>query len=164
MFNLARALKDRPELVWSAPRELKPIVRSWHELSPANCRVHGFDADWRLFTRLWRKVRLPVGEGPLQQAWQAAMTQPLPPEAEIFEGDRPMERLVGLCFQLQKHAGDKDFPLACRVAGQLLGVCFKTASDMLGSLEGAGILVRTFTGSAAKAKANRYKYGSLARW
>jgi hypothetical protein len=164
LFTLARALKDRPEFVWGDLGDVKPIVRAWYDHSPAVCREEDFNAVWREFLKVFRKVKLTADKGPLREAWEAALRQPLPQEARLFEGDLPAQRLVGLCFQLQKHAGVGDFPLACRVAAKLLGVCAKTASNMLGALEGAGILVRTDTGSVRKAKANRYRYGSIIRW
>jgi hypothetical protein len=157
LFALARKLKARPELVWCGPEELMPLVRLWHERAPASCRGADFDEDWMEFLAGWARARLPEGQGPLEAAWEESGRVALPAAAGLF-GRAEVRRLVGLCAQLQKRAGDAPFPLDCRSTGRLLGVGFKTASRWLLALEGAGVLVRTFTGSASSGKANEYRY------
>jgi hypothetical protein len=161
LFALARTLKARGELVWAGIGELRPILQAWyHRLSP-KCQEPDFDTVWAQFLKAWGKIKMPEGQGPLQEAWEAAGREPLPPEAELF-GRADIRRLVGLCLQLQKRAGRGDFPLPCRTVGSLLGMPSKNASTWLGALEGAGILQRTFAGSAREGKANRYRYVPVA--
>jgi hypothetical protein len=157
LFALARALKGRGELVWCGVAELKPIVREWYNRLPEDCRGPDLESVWGQFLKAWGKVEMPEGQGPLHEAWEASGREPLPPEAELF-GRVDIRRLVGFCYQLQRRVGRGDFPLPCRLVGSLLGMPHKNASTWLGALEGAGILKRTFTGSASKGRANRYLY------
>ena len=65
--------------------------------------------------------------------------------------------LVALCWELQAHAGDRPWPLACRAAHRLLGVSHTTAADWLFLLVQDGVLELVTAGSQAGLKASEYR-------
>lgn len=58
-------------------------------------------------------------------------------------------------------AGDSPFYLACRSAGELLGITHVTANRWIRLLENEGILTRIQTGTRSKASEFRYVGSSL---
>jgi hypothetical protein len=126
-------------------------------LSVTVIRTKSFEASWIDFAEGWGKVKFPVGCGPLQVLWAESLAAPLP-RAALAYGDEDVRRLVAFCYQLQRHAGESPFFLACRSAGALLGTDHTTAWRWLRLLEIDQVLVRISTGSQAKHRANEYRY------
>jgi hypothetical protein len=132
-------------------------VRRWHELALPAIRTKPFEETWLDFVDGWRRVKFPAGAGPLEALWSQALAAPLPPTALAYEQDG-VRRLVAFCQQLQRHAGQGTFFLACRTAGAMLGVPHKLAWRWLQLLEIDGVLDRVSTGSKATGRANEYHY------
>jgi hypothetical protein len=156
LFELARQLKALPQYADADPPALQPIVREWHRLARPIIRTKPFEESWLDFVDGWANVRFPAGAGPLDALWARALAEAPPPEAAAYEQDG-VRRLVALCRQLQRRAGEETWFLACRTAGSLLGVPYQTAWRWLRLLERDGVLHRTSTGSKATRKANEYR-------
>ncbi len=97
--------------------------------------------------------------------FEAARKEPLPEAARKFMAPA-MKRLVALCRVLQRAAverGQETFWLSCRVAGEFLGVGYKTASRWLSALQHAGVIFCTKLGnlphgSKQAGRASEYRY------
>jgi hypothetical protein len=157
VFELARRLKALPPLADADPRSLRPIVQEWHRLALPVIRTKAFEETWLDFQVGWGKVMFPAGAGPLDLVWARALAEAPPPAAAAY-GQDGVRRLVALCYQLQRHAGEGTWFLACRTAESLLGVPYQTTSRWLRLLEFDGLLRRISTGSKAARRANEYRY------
>ncbi len=157
LFTLARRLKALPHLADANLGDLKPLVRRWHQLALPVIGTKPFEESWIDFAEGWQRVRFPAGAGPLEALWLQAMAEAPPVAALAYEQDG-VRRLVAFCYQLQRHAGQAAFFLACRTAGTLLGVEHTTAWRWLRLMEIDGVLARVSTGSQKTQKANEYYY------
>jgi hypothetical protein len=156
LFTLARRLKALPHLADASPAALRGVVRQWHELALPVIRTKPFEESWIDFMDGWERVKYPAGAGPLDVLWSKALAEPLPTEALGYEQE-PVRQLVALCHQLQRHAGQGTFFLACRTAGELLHVHYKTAWRWLQLLEIDRVLHRISTGTLASHRANEWR-------
>jgi hypothetical protein len=155
VFNLARALRAVPSLADRPASALKGIVRRWHAAALPVLGTKPFEDTWADFARGWGQVRYPRGTGVLAEALAAADAALDPPEA--MEYDAPeTRRLVRLCRELQRRAGDKPFFLACATAGALLGLDKMTAWRRLDVLVVDG--VPAVADAHTPARATRYRY------
>jgi len=153
---LARRLKSLPHLTDAHVSNLKPTVQQWHKLALPVIRTKPFEETWLDFAQGWARVKYPGGTGPLAALWSLAISEALPPRALAYEQES-VRLLVGLCYQLQRHAGRGTFFLACRTAGALLGVDHTTAWRWLNLLDIDGVLCKVSTGNLATHKANEYR-------
>jgi hypothetical protein len=157
VFELARELKALPRLTDAEPLALRPVVKEWHRRALPVIRTKAFDVTYSDFLRGWKRVKIPAGSGPLEAAMERARKEELPPEARNFD-DPKVRLLVALCRQLHRTAGGAVWFLACRSAGKLLGIHYKTAWRWLVYLEDVGLLERVSTGNLKTKKANEYRY------
>jgi hypothetical protein len=160
-WPLGRALKAVPALYLAEVGDLKPYVRCWHALG-VELGVIGtlsFDAAWAAFMRVWPKIKFPKGADPMKMIVERAENSPLPPAATNYDS-APVRRLVAICKALQDAAGDKPFFIACRVAGELIGVHYTTAADYLYMLcnDKPPVLRLVMKGKCGKRRASRYRY------
>jgi hypothetical protein len=160
VFELARRLKALLRLKDAPAADLKPIVQRWHQLALPVIRTKPFEETWLDFVEGWQRVKFPAGTGPLEALWSKALAEALPPAAMVYEQEG-VRRLVALCNQLQRAAGQATFFLACRTAGALLGVDHTTAWRWLRLLEVDGVLRRISTGSTRTHRANEYRAGRI---
>jgi hypothetical protein len=109
------------------------------------------------FLGAWAGVRSPAGREPLKVILARADTAEPPIVAQAFQ-QRPLRRLIALCRELQRIAGDDPFPLACRPSAELLGVDHDTVAEWLKALCRAGILSREFAGDFTRHRAAEYRY------
>jgi hypothetical protein len=157
VFELARGLKALPHLADADLTDLKPIVRRWHQLALPVIRTKPFEETWLDFADGWQRVKYPAGAGPLEMLWRQALAE-APPSAALDYEQAGVRNLVAFCRQLQRQAGQGAFFLACRTAGTLLGVHYRTAWSWLQLLEIDGVLHRVTTGSKVTKRANEYRY------
>lgn len=155
LFELARALKAIPGLADANSHDLRDVVRRWHKLALPVIGTKPFDDTWAEFVYGWPRVKFPKGSEPMTQILANADASELPPVAELY--DCPLtHRLIKLCRELQRAAGDGPFFLSCRTAGELLGVDHNTAWKRLRMLESDDVLKATARGT--KTRATRYMY------
>lgn len=160
LFAFARQLKGIPALADADRGTLRALVTKWHCRALPYIATKAFDESWADFLNAWKQIRFPAGTGPLAAALEAAISSPLPAEAYPFEIPA-LRNLVALCQKLQMIAGDAPFYLACRSAGELLGVTHVAANRWIRLLENEGILIRIRTGTRSKASEFRYVGSSL---
>ena len=163
LFNLARRLKAIPETKTADLTELRPVVEEWHRRAIPFLRTKEFTESWADFVYGWERVKHPVGQGAIEAAFQRATAAPPPTRAAELYDDLPqVQLLASLCRELQRIAGDKEFFLDCRTAGELLKVVHTRAWKWLGMLTADKILAAGEKGSKATHKASAFRY--LADW
>jgi hypothetical protein len=151
LFELARHLKGIiPD---AGPDELRRIVQNWHKLARPIIRTKSFDTTWTDFRRAWQQVKHPVRQPRWTAAVQLAERIDLPAIASRYDSDE-YRRLVRLCLALHQVHGGGQFPLACRVAGEYLGVAFRTASEMIKTL----VFDRVLTVASKRMQSGRWAY------
>jgi hypothetical protein len=148
VFGLARHLKAVPDLRDRQARELRPLVRNWHEQAAARLGDRTFADTCALFAVSWKAVRFAAGEGVLTLAWENVSQQQPPPEAEEY-GDR-IGRLIVLCRELQNQnetsGRGSTFSLSGYQVADLFGVSQQTARTWLAMLVDDGVLEITDPG------------------
>jgi hypothetical protein len=152
-------LKSIPEFAAADPRELRRVVRRWHDQALPHIGTKPFDDCWFDFLYAWKKVEFPLGAEPMAQIFATAVRSELPAAAARYE--RPELRLlVALCRELQRATGKGPFYLSCRTAGRLLGVDHMRAWRWLAGLADDGVLQETQKGGRAGTarQASRYRY------
>src|SRR5262249_27068959 len=151
--------------LWSLPgvqgvpvAELKPVVRQWYEASRRALEGVSFTDVWAEFTTVYEKVQQPHGEDVFHSLWEQSGHMAPPPEADAYEDDDKVRRLITFCWLLQQNKGSMPFPLGCIDAGRLLGVNPKTANRWLRMLVADGVLERVGKGSKVTGLASEYRY------
>ena len=156
IFELCRYLRAMPEFANAADLEsMRPIVKQWHQQALPLIRTKKFDLTWIDFVDSFPKVKFPAGGEPISMIYKQSLLLPLPTAAGRYEDDS-LRRLVGLCAELQRRAGSAEFYLACRVAGEKLGIDHKLANKWLRLLVRDGVLVEVEKGTRRRASTFRY--------
>ena len=157
LFNFARELKGIVTLADADLSALKPIVRQWYERALPKIGTHDFEESWYDFVNAWDNVRHPVGQEKIRMIYEASLSK-LPAAAAHYQADS-IRRLVGLCHELQKTAGDKPFYLDCRTAGALIGINHVLANKYLNLLVRERVLELVVRGQRNRASEYRYIAG-----
>ncbi len=139
------------------PATLRPIVERWHERALPAIRTKDFDTTWRDFLYGWPRVRVPLGIRPMSFAVTQAESAPLPAVAQRYACP-VTRRLIGICAALQAVSPEQPFFLACRKAGDLLGVSYPSASRMLKRLVRDRVLRVARPSKRGKRRATRYRF------
>ena len=156
IFDLCRYLKAIPELAGLQTKNLKPIVRQWHQRALPMIGTKPFDDTWADFCCGWPKVKYPKGEDTVRKAVQKALdAQDTLPEAEQFDSD-DVKLLIRVCYELQQLTTPKAFFLSCRKAEGFLGVSHQMANKYLNMLVEDEIL--HIEEKHTPTRATRYKY------
>jgi len=156
LFKLARHLKAIPSLKDAEIRTLRPIVERWHSRALPVIGTKAFLESWADFVHAWEKVRVPAGKGAVETAFTRAVASVPPPIATKLYGQGPIVLLAALCRELQRIAGDGEFYLDCRKAGELIGVAHTTAWEYLNILCADGVLAAGAKGNQTKASRFRF--------
>jgi hypothetical protein len=151
-------LKGIPELAGADFITLKPIVQEWHAAALAKLGPdeRDFDEAWGEFAHCWGRVRHAAGVDVLADALAVADQASDPPEA--MQHSANTRRLLRLCVELQRRAGDAPFFLSCPTAARTLGIDKVTAWRQLIALVADKIL--TVEQKHTATKATRYRFGS----
>jgi hypothetical protein len=160
LFDLARAVRSAEQRIDRAAtrNELRDVFNGWHACNQFLRQGQTLADYWLEFMEAYANAHTGIGENPLPQAWQRAITEPLPPgiaERLRDEENEALTRVAALCYQLQKHVGDTAFILSCRSVGELVERDFKLASLYLRRLRSLGIIKEMEKGN--KVKASRYR-------
>ncbi len=117
------------------------------------------DAYMSEFGNARKCARVALGDDPTTQAWLRAQSQPLPPEAGVWESQE-RKLLVALCYQLHLTANGQRWFLSCRDAARLVLPSdpkgFVKANRWLNEFVGLGILEVVEHGTAVRATRFRY--------
>lgn len=157
VFEFARALKALPGYRDADVKALDREIRAWHERAKPFIETQPFEETLIDFRKGWDKVRFPRGEEPMAILVAQAFAADVPEVAAKYES-LSVRRLVALCRELQRAAGDGPFYLSCHTAGRLLGSDHKSANRWLFLLADDGILQTVEKGSNRTRKATRYRY------
>jgi len=153
IFNLARYLKGKH--FSASPEEISSIFNAWwHRVLPF-IGSKDFDESWTEFKVAWDNVKNPHG------ASMDKIKEGLPDTSIQNDGSVHgfmAANLLELCIRLDKNQstnwnGDP-FPLACRTAGEVLGIDKNYANNLLSLLTKEGFLEVT---KGNTVKANRYR-------
>ena len=158
LFLLARRIRGDEQLSQIPLRELKPLVRKWHQQALATIRTKEFDETWIDFVEAYQNVdQSRCGDAALMAMALVDATD-LPPEAMGYSSPLT-RRLVGLCAELSRTSADGEFYLSCRKAAGVLGVIdHKLVNRTLRMLCLDGVLLVTKTGGPHNNLAHRYRY------
>jgi hypothetical protein len=159
LFKLARGILNLEKLEQHpySPAQCLAVFDEWYKrslpfLRPGQSR----DAYLTEFMNARKHAKTPLGGNTIDEAWQLAQTEPLPPEAGMFEEERS-QRLVGFCFQLQRMNGKQPFYLSSRMCQRLLGLdTAHEAAKWLTALQVMEIIEVAEKGGARRA--TRYRY------
>jgi hypothetical protein len=155
IFTFARHLKAIPSLADADLDELMPVLKRWHEVALPHISTKEFEVSLADFARAWTSVKFPIGQDLVQATYEKSLMRPLSRAAEQYQAE-PLRRLVMLCRELQQVAGAEPFYLACRTAGELLGIKHTLANKWLNLLVIQRILEVTTRGT--QHRATRYRY------
>jgi len=122
LFTLARAVKSLEIQSGKFNREmLNNVFTKWHIAAAPYLRSDQSHDEYKMeFMKAYSAAKTPLGDGIINQAWKAAQTKPIPPEAAAAFTDRKFQLIVALCRELQISAGDKPFYLSSRTLARLL--------------------------------------------
>lgn len=157
IFEFARRLKSLPELANATAADLIGHVRRWHATALPIVGTKAWDDTWLDFMAAWNGAKYAAGREPLASVLARADAAE-PPDVALAFGNPALRRLIALCRELQRANGDKPFPLACRAAGDLLGVDRDSLAKLLRRLCHAGILHCEALGDFARHRAAEYRY------
>jgi hypothetical protein len=138
--------------------EIMIIGDIWHKRALPNIEHKSLLMTQARFKNAWGDVKYPVGEAKsLEIAVEDALNSKTPmPELEEFKGDEVMEKIIRLCFSLQKLAGpDDNWFIPTNKAPELFGITHSWLAIMLGRLEGKII---NKTKKHTKFKCSRYRF------
>lgn len=159
VFNFVRMLKSLPDWADAGLPKLRPIAKRWFDVAkPHTSGEHDFTDTLADFATAWQNCKYSIGSGPMADALHEADQTALPKCALQYESER-VQRLVGLCHELQRRAGDEPFFLASRTVAMLLGGSAKQAALYMNLLCMDGILERVTKGHRGRASEYRYLAG-----
>lgn len=158
IFKLCRHLKSTPSLQGVGAKALLPVVQEWHRRASPVIKTKPFSETWIDFLAGWQRVRVPVGQGVIETAFQRAKESLSPPTVVEQFGEGPIALLGSLCRELQRINGEKEFYLDCRTAGRLIGVDHVSAWRYLRAFCEVGILEAGDKGSLATRRSSRFRF------
>lgn len=163
LFQLARGVLnlERLEHCVYSPSQLRAVFNEWYKRALPFLRSgQSRDAYLVEFMNAKKHATKPLGGNTIGEAWSLAQSEPLPPEAKMFD-EECNQRLVALCFQLQRLNGDKPFYISTRDCQRHLGLDTPhEAAKLLTALQQMGIIELVEKGGARRA--TRYRYLSYA--
>ena len=159
LFKLARALMaveagGKPLSL----AEKRDAFAQWYEAAASRQLLReGQTRDDYLveFMNATQKAKTPLGESPAEQAWKRAQSEPLPPEASVFES-KEGKLLVALCWQLHLRFKGEPWFLATRTVARLTGRTHTTAATWLSAL--CELAVIEVVHPHTPTKATRFRY------
>lgn len=155
IFNFARELKGIPVLADAKARDLRDFVKKWHAAALPTIGTKSWEESWADFLTAWPRIKFPKGTGPMADILKKADAATPPDIADDYD-ELSTRRLICLCRELQRDAGEEPFFLACTTAGDLLNVERTTIWRRFKVLEADGVLSVVERGT--QKRATRYRY------
>jgi hypothetical protein len=160
LWPLCWKLKTLPALVGGVEaKHLLWVADEWRcRAAQPPCRLRATRAAVReAFARIWTAARHAIGDRPIDRILELARARaPVDLGPHAGHAGQALQDLAKLCAELG--AGGGEFFLACRLAGELLGIDYKTASRHLRRLQTAGLLQLVQSGAFVGAKAAVYRW------
>jgi hypothetical protein len=161
LFRLARALKalEKTAAHFSKKDRMDAFDQWYAEAHKRGVLRAEQNRDQYLleFMHALKQAKYPLGEGPAELAWKRAQSEPLPPEAAVFESAE-CKSLVGFCYQLHLLSKGKPWFLAARTAAALTGRSHTLIATWLSALVEMEVLRVVEPHTATKA--TRYQYAA----
>lgn len=166
VFQFARVLKGMAQWADAPAEACKAVVRHWHLAGRERGLIgtEPFEETWIDFLKAWPKVKFPKGANPMCEVLASVLQQPLPACAARYE-QAELQRLVGLCAELQRMWGAQPFFLGCRTAAEALGLLDANGQPhyvktwrWLFLLVKEGILTEVEKGNNKCRRASRFRY------
>jgi hypothetical protein len=134
---------------------LKPHVRRWYELAEPVIGTKDFAVTYVDFLRGWPLVEHPLDAEYIPEVFAQARKKPA-----VGLDDERLGILATACRLLAAGKGDGVFFLACRTAGEQLGVSHSIAADLLVILQAEKIIRLVRKGGTAEnpREASRFRY------
>lgn len=155
-FAFARALKAMPAYADANVSDLREPAKRWYEASkPHTSGEHDFAEVWAELVYAWPRVKYPLGSGPMAETMKRAEASTPPAIAEAY-GNETVSRLIRLCRELQRNAGQKPFFIAYRTITELLGINRNRAGQFMEMLIADDVLVLVRKGHTGRASEYRY--------
>ncbi len=154
IFKLARYLKNQYPI--SKAHDLKPIFNIWWHTALPMISTKDFDESWIDFLNAWDNVKYPLGSS-INRIISDLPDNSLTNDASIYGvlGANLLELCIRLDENQKTNWNDEPFPLACRIAGDILGINRNYANSLLSLLSKDGFLELIKKGNTLKA--NRYR-------
>ncbi|MBN2127952.1 MAG: bifunctional DNA primase/polymerase [Sedimentisphaerales bacterium] len=159
LFLLARMLKKIDAVKDKSGEDLMFIADMWHKRALPNIEHKSPTMTRARFLDAWKDAKYPPGEGKsLEIAWANAQKADSPmPELEVYKEDEVMQKLVRLCFELQRLAGpDEEWFIPTQKAPELFGFSHAWLAVLLKTLAANGIIRKTK--EHTRGKCSRYVY------
>jgi hypothetical protein len=138
---------------------LRPFVQAWHRRALPFIKTKPFSTTWADFGVAWGDVKWPRGQCPLADALDAADAAELPADVPDYYAEEPegFQRLLKLCRELQRLAGNKPFFLSCHVGPKHFDVEPMTIWRWLKAFRQDGVVEQVQRGTP-QVRAGRYRY------
>lgn len=137
IFDLARGLRFDCRLGDKELKDLKPIVKRWHDMALPNIDTKEFTETWSDFVHAWTRAKTPLSEGGLATAWKRAQEGTPPPDCAMYD-NATVQKLVALCWNLGSVSGT--FYLSMHTAAKLLKVQAMTIQRWLKMMLADGLI------------------------
>jgi len=155
ILDLARGLRFNLGMGDRPLRDLRPLVRQWHDAAaPVNRRV-AFDDTWADFIHAWNRVRHPLAMDVLAAAWENSQHDPPPAAVELYDSTQ-VRGLVCLCAALARMSPSRRFFLSTRSAALLVNATPGRVHRWLRMLAADGVLTVIDRGS--RRRAGRFRW------
>lgn len=157
VFGLARELKGITSLASADPIDLSDIVTAWYQrAAPMFSDKCGAEECLSEFIVAWERVKHPKGSSPFDLAIAQLEVTTMPDAAKCFESPT-IRRLVHLCYELQRAAGDAPFYLSSDKAAQIVDCQTMQAWRLLKLIEAKKVIKCIERGSQG-GLATRWRY------
>jgi hypothetical protein len=162
LFTLARGVKtlELQESAGPFPIErLQAICSLWFKKTPNPFLSHSFEDYFMEFLSCYKDVRFPMGTGDtLKEALERARANPNPPPECALVSDPQKKLLIGLCYELQRQAGNEPFFVSARDCEKLLGQPWRTCAYWLNGFVVLGILQIVEKADKKRRRSTRFRY------
>ncbi|MFG0328578.1 MAG: DNA-primase RepB domain-containing protein [Phycisphaerales bacterium] len=159
LHRLARGLKFDAGLAGHSARQVKPIVRQWHDRALPRIRTKSFDVSWSDFLRAWETAALPLFADPVTDCLQRAVQQAAEgdlPQCALAYDSMVVRRLIGLCGNLAALRADGRFFLSSHDAASRFDEQPAQVWRFLKMLCADGVIAEVEPGNARRA--TRYRW------
>ena len=166
LFNFARMIRafEMTRNRRLPQTEAAGVFNTWWQTAQAEKLLPAdasFDEYSLLFEDAFHRARVPWGTDTLANAIKRAANAPLPEAAARFSDPR-LQKLVAVCYQLQKLAGDAPFFLSVRDCAEILEIKrLEDAGKILNGLVHRAILNMVEKGQPGKNRATRFRFVAL---
>ncbi|MFC1739245.1 bifunctional DNA primase/polymerase [Planctomycetota bacterium] len=159
LFLFARKLKKVEKIKELSADDIMFIADLWHEKALPNIKTKSLIMTQERFKNAWEDAKYPPGNGmSLEIAKEAAFSSAEPmAELKDYEGEKVIEKIIRLCFELQRLAGPDDvWFLPTNKAYELFGISHSWLSTLLNKLCNDTIIKKMK--KHTKHRCTRYKY------